>query len=213
MSMAINHTRSRQISFRQALNFAWPAFKDHFRLMAAVMLTLVSSWVALETIVVAGQSLGITFWALAHLAFFVLFSGLWAGFLHICMQLFEGRGASYADIYQRLDLGLRFFGGQLVYLLVLLAGLALLVVPGVILGTRYALFAFPLVFEGVGLKESFHRSAGLVAGEEGALLAFLLGLLFLNVLGASLLGIGLLVTVPISTLMITAAFRELEGCD
>jgi uncharacterized membrane protein len=44
------------------------------------------------------------------------------------------------------------------------------------------------------------------------LLSIFVVLLVLNVLGASLLGFGLFITVPLSVLMMTAVYRQLSTC-
>jgi uncharacterized membrane protein len=50
----------------------------------------------------------------------------------------------------------------------------------------------------------------LTAGVRARLSAILVALLFFNAVGAALLGIGLLVTVPLSTLTMTSVYRQLD---
>src|ERR1700758_5092434 len=100
--MKINHFKIRKkwrsdkvkgdtISIRLAFKFAWPIFKKRFGLFTAVLLTIFGAWVALEIVVIAGQRFGILLWAVAHLAFLILFAGMEVGFLQICLALSEGR--------------------------------------------------------------------------------------------------------------------------
>jgi hypothetical protein len=201
----------KPLSLRQALRFAWPAFTKHFFLFAAILLTFCGAWVALEVVVIKGQQSGIVLWAAAHLAFLLFFAGLEAGLLHVGLAAYEGVEPTFAEAFSRLALGPRFLAGQLLYLVMVAAGLVLLVVPGLYLGARYALFGFSLVSGEPGLARSFQRSAALRAGRTGSLLAILVGLLVFNVLGASLLGVGLFVTLPLSVLVMAAVYRQLAG--
>ncbi len=202
--------RRNAISLRQAITFSWPAFKKRYRLFTAVLLTFFGAWVALEAVVIGGQRFGIVLWVVAHLVFLLFVAGLEVGFLRICLALHDGGEPRFADTFAQLALGPKFLAGQILYLMMALAGLGLLIIPGVCLGVRYAMFGFSLASGETGLLRSFEHSATLTKGRALDLLAILAALLAFNVLGASLLGLGLLITVPLSTLMLTALYRQLS---
>jgi hypothetical protein len=198
------------ISIRQAFNFAWPIFKKRFALFTAVLLTIFGAWVALEIVVIAGQRFGILLWIVMHLAFLIFVAGLEVGLLQVCLALYDGEEPTFADSFAHLALGPKFLAGQTLYLLAALIGLLLLVVPGVYLGVRYALFGFCMAAGETNLVRSFQQSAILSTGEQGYLLRVLFVLFVLNVVGASLLVLGLFITVPVSLLMMTAVYRKLS---
>ena len=199
-----------RISIRQAFKIASPILKKRFGLFTAVLLALFGAWVALEIVVIAGQRFGILLWAAAHVAFLIFAAGVEVGFLQICLALCDGGKPTYADAFTQLTLGPKFLAGQMLYLLMIVIGLLLLVVPGIYLGVRYALFGFCLATGETNLMRSFQRSAILSTGSKTYLLWILVFLLVLNVLGASLLGIGLFITVPLSVLMMTTIYRQLN---
>ncbi len=199
------------ISVRQAFNFAWPIYKRRFGLFTAILLTILGAWVALEIVVIAGQRFGILLWAVMHLAFLIFVAGVELGLLQVCLALYDGAEPTFADTFTHAALGATLLAGQILYLLMTLAGLLLLIVPGAYLGLRYALFGFCMAAGETNLLRSFERSAILSAGVKLYLLWFTVILCALNVLGASLLGIGLFVTVPLSVLMMTAVYRSLSS--
>jgi hypothetical protein len=125
------------ISIRQAFNFAWPIFKKRFGLFAAVLLTIFGAWVALEIVVIAGQRFGILLWTVMHLAFLIFVAGIEVGFLHLCLVLCDGGEPTFADTFAHLALGPKFLAGQMLYLLMVVIGLLLLVVPGVYYATTF----------------------------------------------------------------------------
>jgi uncharacterized membrane protein len=94
---------------------------------------------------------------------------------------------------------------------VILIGLLLLVVPGLYIGSRYALFGFCIAAGEADLINSFRQSAILSTGAGIKLLGICAALLLLNVLGASLLGLGLFITIPVSELVATAIYRQLSS--
>ncbi len=198
------------ISIRQAFKIASPILKKRFGLFTAVLLTLFGAWVALEIVVIAGERFGILLWAAVHVAFLIFAAGVEVGFLQICLALCDGGKPTYADAFTQLTLGPKFLAGQILYLLMVALGLLLLVVPGVYLSVRYALFGFCMAAGKTDLMRSFQHSAILSTGSKTYLLWILVFLLVLNVLGASLLGIGLFITVPLSVLMMTTTYRQLN---
>lgn len=212
---ACDHLQVQQVkhiplSVRQAFDFAWPIFKKRFGLFTAVLLTILGAWVALEIVVIAGQRLGIGLWVVAHLAFLVFVAGVEVGFLQICLALCDGREPTFADIFTHLALGPKFLVGQILYVLVVVIGLLLLVVPGAYFSVRYALFGFCMVAGETNLVRSFQQSAFLSMGTKIYLLRILVTLLAFNTVGACLLGFGLFITVPLSVLMMTAVYRQLS---
>ncbi len=198
------------ISIRPAVNFAWRTYKGRCGLFAAILLTVFGGWVALEVVVITGQAVGIVLWATAHLAFLIFFACVQVGFLRICLALHDGGEPTFANTFAPLPMGLKFLVGQVTYLLMVVIGAALLIVPGVYLGVRYSLFAFHMAGGGPNLAGSFERSATLTSGRMTCLFSIFVALLLLNAVGASLLGLGLFVTVPVSVLMITAVYRQLS---
>jgi len=194
---------------RHAFDFAWPAFKKRLGLFTAVLLTIFAAWVVLEIVVIAGQRFGILLWAVMHLAFLIFLAGVEVGLLKICRALSDGKPPAFAQTFAYLPLGPKFLAAQILYLLMVVFGLLLLVFPGVYLGVRYALFGFCFANGETNPLRCFQQSATLSKGATTGLLWILAALFVLNLLGASLLALGLFVTVPLSVLIMTDVYRQL----
>ena len=167
------------------------------------------AWAALEVVVITGQRFGVVLWTLAHLVFLFFFAGMEIGFLRICVDVCKGEEPVYRDAFRHLALGPQFLAGQLLYVLMVLAGLALFIVPGVLLGGRYGLFGFFMAGGEPNVIRSFQQSGNLTAGRQPLLFAIFLGILIFNVLGACLLGVGVLITLPMSGLVCSSVYRQL----
>lgn len=193
---------------QHAITFAWNTFKKHMGLLTAIALTFLGVWVALEMIVIAGQQFGLLWWTVAHLAFFIVFAGVEVGFIKVCLDLYDGKEPTYFDTFRYMPLAFKFLVTQMLYLLIITVGLVFLIVPGLYTGVRYAFAGFCLIEDELGLRESFGHSARLVEGNKFHLLTIIAALLIFNLIGACLLGIGLLVTVPLSTLVMVSIYRQ-----
>jgi hypothetical protein len=208
--MPMNVKRS-PILIRPALTFAWVRVKNRLGLFSAVLLLMSATWVALEILVIAGQRFGLIWWAVAHLAFFLIFAGFELGFLDICLACYDHREITLARTFRYLALGPTFLAAQLLYLVSVVVGLALLALPGLYVAARYALVGFCLVDGDPHLLCAFQRSAQLTQGVKPSLFAIGGALLILNLLGASLAGLGLFITVPFSGLTMAAVYRQLSA--
>lgn len=98
---------------------------------------------------------------------------------------------------------------SLLYSLVVIFGTILLIVPGVIFGLMYFLSTYLVVDQGLGVIESMKESKRLTGGKRGKL--FLIGLtsLGINILGMLCLGVGVIVTAPLTVVMGGLVYQRL----
>ena len=204
-------TGRKQILIGKAIDSAWSAYRRGWRLLTGVLFTGLGAWVVLEGIVVTTQRFGILAWAIAHFAFLLFFAGMEVSLLRISLAVEDGRNPRLADAFNHFDLAPGFLAGQLLYLAMVLAGLVLLIVPGLFVASRLALFGFQIAEGERSVLRGFKLSADLTRGATGRLAAILVTLFVFNLLGAALLGVGLFVTVPISMLMMASINRQLSA--
>src|SRR5215472_14946675 len=128
------NVKRQRVSLSQAVGFAWPAFRKHYRFFSVVLLTVFAAWIALEIVVIAGQRFGILLWTMAHFAFLSFFASVEIGLVQACLELYDGNDPKIADVFAHWSLGLKFLVGQIFFLLMVVVGLILFIVPGVYLG-------------------------------------------------------------------------------
>ena len=144
-------------------------------------------------------------------ASFAVGPALLMGNFIVSAKLLQGHTPKFSDFF----LGFRFFIPLLLTALVggVLAGigLLLLVIPGVYLLVGY-LFASSLVVDRrLDFWAALELSRRTVQPMWFSMFAFVLLLMLINLAGAVALGIGLLVTVPLTACAITAAYADLFG--
>ena len=188
----------------------WRAFKSSPRIFLISMLILFASWVALELAVVALHRLGFVVWLVLHLAFFVVFSGLMVGLHSIAMQTVDGQTTNLRDLTALLGRGPIFFLASCIYCAAVAGGLVFLVVPGIYVAVRYALFGYVLAERSTSALGALRDAAALSDGHWWTVCAVLIKVLLLNLVGAALLGLGLLITFPISVLATSSLYRSLQ---
>lgn len=90
-------------------------------------------------------------------------------------------------------------------------GLILLIVPGFIAMTMFIFAPYLVLDKGMKPIDAMKHSMKITEGHRMALFGFLVAMVVVNVAGALLLGVGLLVTVPVSLLATVRAYRLLEA--
>ncbi|MFA5260991.1 MAG: hypothetical protein WC450_07185 [Candidatus Omnitrophota bacterium] len=131
------------------------------------------------------------------------------GLLKIFLKVYDNGPASAREIFSYAHLAVKYLLASLLYSLVVLAGLLLLVVPGVIWGMKYQMFALLIVDKNLGIKEAFQKSAELTSGVKLSLFVFMFILGLLNLAGILLLFVGLLITVPLTLMAYIHVYRSL----
>jgi uncharacterized membrane protein len=189
---------------------AWRAFKSDPRVFVISVLIIFASWVVLEVAVIALQRFGIVVWLVLHCAFFVVFSGLMAGLYRIALKTVNGKAPNLADLTASLRRGPTLLLAFCIYLLAVVGGLALVIVPGIYVAVRYALFGQVVATGSTSAFEALHGAAALSEGRWWTLCGFFLLTLLLNLAGAAFLGIGLLLTFPVSLLATSNLYRSLQ---
>lgn len=200
----------RLISVRRAIVFAWSAFKAHWGLFVAILLSEFLAWVALELVVISGQRFGILLWLVAHLAFLIFFASVQVGFLRICLALRDQHEPAFVQAFAALSIGVRFLAALSVYVLIVALGLVLLIWPGIYLGARYVFLGYCFAELDPTVVDAFRSAARLASGSIPVLAPILATVLLFNLLGAALLGVGLLITIPTSGLFLADVYRQVS---
>lgn len=94
--------------------------------------------------------------------------------------------------------------------IIIIVGLILLIAPGVIAALALMFSSYLVMDKNLGPIEAMKESARITKGHRMQLFLFALTLGLLNIAGALALGIGLLVTVPVSIFAVAHVYRFLE---
>jgi uncharacterized membrane protein len=106
---------------------------------------------------------------------------------------------------------LKFLGAFILLMLTIAVGFILLIVPGIIFALMFMFTTFIVIDREFRPIDSMKESRRLTYGHKWKLLGLSLLLVLINLLGLAALFVGLFVTVPISSLALTHAYRVLGG--
>ena len=195
-------------SISESIEFGWKTVKVHSALVFKVVLTLLAVQVAysIVTKVLAGTALGFT----AGAVLFVMSVVFGVGATLISLKLAKGEHAVYADIVPPARLIWWYVCASILAGLIVVLGLILLIIPGIYFVLRYSMVRFAIL-EGAGITESLGKSAKMTEGVKWHLLGFFAVMILLNIAGALVFLVGLLVSIPVSTIAYAHVYTKLRS--
>ena len=132
------------------------------------------------------------------------------GIIKIALAAVDGKEWSWRDLYQNYSFFVSFIVASILYFLAIVAGLVLLIIPGIIAAIAFGFFQYVVVDKGVGPIESLKQSRTITRGARMKILLFALTSFGVTVLGFLFFIVGLLVAIPVTTLAGAWVYRQLE---
>ncbi|KGF72605.1 hypothetical protein DO97_07440 [Neosynechococcus sphagnicola sy1] len=148
---------------------------------------------------------------LGTIASTVISGPLNAGFFFVAFKIFKRQTTTFEDFFKGFNYFLPLFLGTLISNIFVVLGLVCLIIPGIYLGVAY-FFIIPLILDKkMDFWPAMEASRKIVTKEWFSIfgLAIVLGLI--NFVGALLLGVGLLFTIPITICAVAAAYDDIIG--
>lgn len=150
---------------------------------------------------------------LVSLIFAALNIVLELGVLNLVLHLVDGKKADIKDLYTYPNLlmkVLKTFAGSILLGIAVVVGLILLVIPGIYIAIRSQFFMYYIVDKDAGVMDALKMSWNLTKGGMVNLFLFDLLMIVVNLVGALLFGLGLLVTVPLTCVAGTLLYRRFQ---
>lgn len=132
-------------------------------------------------------------------------------FLRSALRLHDGLPLDLSRLGELLAGFVTYLLTALLYGLIVVGGLALLVVPGVLWGLRFAFAGYAVADGQTKVLAALRDSSRLTQGVKGKLLELAGLALCLNVAGVLPLGLGLFLTIPTTAIAGAYVFRRLQA--
>ncbi len=132
------------------------------------------------------------------------------GYTKIFLRITDGDKPKFTDIFSEYRLFWKYLGVSILIPITVFAGLILLIVPGIIWAVRFSLSTFIVVDTKVGPIVAMKESWAITEGSFWSLLLFWIAVGAANIVGFLALGIGLLVSIPVTTFAAIHVYRELS---
>jgi uncharacterized membrane protein len=206
-----------------AFSYSWRKFCDHWGVFVPMMLivaiiALAGTVIAFLTLipVMSGSSdstslaLSWTAYLLTIVVVTFITYVLQAGLLRAALAITRGEEPRMAMLVERTHMG-TFVGTVLLVSVAFLVGYLLCILPGLIVLLFCAYAPFIALDRGVGPIDAIRRSIELVRARFGEVLVVMLLAGAVYYVGSLACYVGLLVSTPVSILMIAVSYRALEG--
>ncbi len=192
-------------SIKEALRAGWDIWKSHEKVIILATLIMgvvnIAADVREESLYMMVQGLVLTAISLV----------LHIGWTKLLFKLKDGEAASLQELVNHFTLFWKYFFATLLFSVGFILGFILFVIPGIYFALRYQFIFLSIIDKNLGIKEAFQESARLTQGIKWKLLGLTFVAVFLNILGFLSLGIGLLVSAPVTTLAYIHVYRKLSA--
>jgi uncharacterized membrane protein len=138
---------------------------------------------------------------------------LGVGYYFVAFQIARNRSYGFGDFFNGFKKFLPVFLTALVSGILIALGLVLLILPGIYLVVAYMFAQLFVVDKNLGFWSAMEASRKVITKKWFSFFGLLLLLALLNLLGLILLGVGLLVTIPLSACIVAAAYEDIVGLN
>jgi uncharacterized membrane protein len=201
-----------------SLATAFQSAVSRYRSQAAWILVLLlgwaSVWVIVELLVASsGSAPGRPIWLLLHLAYFWGTAYWEVALLRRALGAFDKAPRSLPGGFLDHRAAISCLVLKMLLLPAIIVGTVLLLAPGLYCMARFGWAFFFVAERQTAPGEALGLSSRGTRGRRGHLMLLCLILVLFNMLGAALLGLGLIVTVPLSILICAHVFRAMSSCS
>jgi len=145
------------------------------------------------------------------LLFSSLAAPLYAGYCIAAFRILTGKPFQFSDFFGGFNYFLPLFLAGLASGIIVSVGIALLILPGIYLAIGYMLTTFLVIDYRMEFWQAMETSRKIVTKNWFAFFVFALLLFLINLLGIIALGVGLLVSAPVTACAAAIAYKEIVG--
>jgi len=196
-------------SIWEAIRFGWKTTKENFFFLVGIFFfaILITILPAFLIALLQDQFPLLTF--LLSLGNWILQTVIQLGMVLIPLRFVKGEEAKFLDLFSGFPFFLYYVIASIFYVLILIGGLILLVIPAIIWALQFQFFVYFIVDKDLGPIQALKKSSQITKGSKWKLFCLALVIFLINLVGVLCLIVGLLVTIPISMTAMAFVYRKL----
>lgn len=190
-------------SIKESLKQGWQKTKEHVELCLSTTLVLLVA----GSLVGEGSGLGTFLLALALIVVTIIIR---IGYTKIFLRIHDGESPRFIELFQEYKVFWRYLGVSILFPLAVLGGLILIIIPGFIWAVRFSFSPFIVVDMKIGPVAAMKESYAITKGQFWKIFGFWIVVALVNLLGLIIFGVGLLISIPLTTLAAVHVYRKLS---
>jgi hypothetical protein len=187
-------------SIDEAIKFGWSTVTRNFGLFIAAMLIALG----INVFPVFFDSIVVMIVAM----FFTVVVGM--GMFRMALRFVDGDRGELVDLFSTFALVPSYLIASIVVSIIVSFGFVLLIIPGIYLAIRLHFYGWAIIDQELGPFAALDKTWAVTRGAFWNIFLLMIVLVFVNLLGMLALGVGLLVTAPLSLVALGYAYRRLE---
>lgn len=195
-------TQGYEVNISGYISEAFAIFKKDAGSFIGYTLVFIAISVGLGLIPIIGQ-----------IASAIISPALVIGYAVVSQRIRKGEAYGFNNFFDGFQKVFPLFLGQFVSGILVVIGMVLLIIPGIYLAVGYVFVTLFIWFTKEDFWESMELSRKLVTKKWFSFFGFVIVLGLINILGAIALGVGLLVSVPVTIIAIYLAFSDIVGIE
>lgn len=198
-----------EITFGNLIKRGWTLLKENFVFLAGSFLAVIIIQMLFSALIGEGGQSSEGAASIFYLLMQIVMQFVAIGWLNVAIRASRNEPLEVSNFIDKAGLFFKFILTNLLVSVLIFFGLILLIVPGIYLALKYMFVTYAVVDKGVGPFEALTISSTLTKGIKLKLVLYGLGFVGLNILGMLALGIGLAITMPITTLAYAVLYNAL----
>jgi uncharacterized membrane protein len=200
-------------SIKQVISESWSIFsKNYGKFYKFAIVT----WLLMILVQIATSLLTLTDFFLltmvSSLTIFVFNAFITIGFTQAVIKIVRGEPVELKILFSGQNLIIKYLLSTLAMGLIVFLGFLLLLIPGIYLAFKYMFLPLVVVDKKeLSFSEIFKTSSELTKGIKMKLFAYIIAIQLVNLIGLIPLGLGLLITIPMSYISFILVYERLIG--
>lgn len=189
---------------------AWRCTKEQIWVLAGLYIGYIILSMIIALFAMPAQS-SITGQIIVNLITLIFTSAFYLGYYKNMFQALDGEEPQFSAYGQQSRKIFTFIIATLIYIIIILLGFALFIVPGFYLMLRLQFASAFIVEEDSGIIESLKRSWEITKGQGMQLFLLFLVMMLVFLVGFILVVVGIFVAIPVVYMMYCYTFRKLNA--
>lgn len=203
--------QNKSFSIGEAVKFGWDVVKNNLGLfisLVVIVLVIMSVMAFIGEVLEKMEAPWILRFFVSIISWLInIVLGMWQ--IRIALKFVDGQKGALSDFKEITPYFSNGILGNILYSLIILAGFLLLIIPGIIWAIKYQFVLYAVIDKQAKPVDALKLSGKVTNGVKFDLFLFGLLLALINLAGALLFIIGLLITIPLTIVAQTYVYRKL----